>query len=152
MAEKRETQERLQSLRKLLSEGESRTQIDLQNSLQALGFEMNLSTISRDLRKLGAIKTLDTEGITTYKLSDEILTGRTPTGLGEMITDVTENGSLVVITTAPACASVVARIIDQFKNEGEILGTIAGDDTVFVAPSKIQRTKQLRQAILKLIR
>lgn len=134
MAERVDTQGRLQALRKLLVKEEASTQDELRDELEKLDYEVNQSTISRDLRKLGAIKMIDTSGRTVYRLAEDMAVVRAPSGLSTLITDIEHNGSMVVVHTSPGSASLVARQIDQQRAANGILGTIAGDDTVFVCP------------------
>jgi transcriptional regulator of arginine metabolism len=127
------THGRLLALRRLLEKEQASTQDELREELEKLNFEVNQSTISRDLRKIGAVKLLDASGRTVYRLAEEMAAPRAPQGFGELVTDLEHNGQLVVIHTTPGSASLVARVVDQLRGSG-VLGTIAGDDTVFVAP------------------
>lgn len=152
MAERVDTQGRLQALRKLLVKEEASTQDELREELEKLDYEVNQSTISRDLRKLGAIKILDTTGRTVYRLAEEMAPVRAPSGLGVLITDIEHNGSMIVVHTSPGSASLVARQIDQLRGShgggnGGVLGTIAGDDTVFVCPRKAREIDALMKRI-----
>ncbi len=148
MAERVDTQGRLQALRKLLVKEEASTQDELREELEKLDYEVNQSTISRDLRKLGAIKMLDTSGRTVYRLAEEMAPVRAPSGLGALITDIEHNGSMIVVHTSPGSASLVARQIDQLRGtSGGVLGTIAGDDTVFVCPRKAREIEILMKRI-----
>lgn len=141
--------QRLNVLRKLLGEGEISTQEELAQELRRLSFEVTQSTISRDLRRLGAIKALDGNGRTVYRLPGAAPLAPTLTSgsLKELILDIRHNGSLIVIHTTPGSASLIARHLDQTKPQG-ILGTIAGDDAIFVAPESIKRIEETMQAIM----
>jgi transcriptional regulator of arginine metabolism len=139
--------ERLQMIRRLLSAGKNSTQEELRDELESEGFDVNQSTISRDLRKIGAIKTIDPKGRTVYKLSESsgeknLVGGSVP----ELILSIEHNDSIIVISTTPGSASLVARHLDIAKPAG-ILGTIAGDDTIFVAPLKVRNINQTIEAI-----
>ena len=57
-----------------------------------------------------------------------------------------DNGAMIVINTTPGSASLVARHLDSRGGEN-ILGTIAGDDTIFVAPKKLSEIRQTLKAI-----
>lgn len=144
--------ERLQTLRRLLEDEQAGTQDEIRSALEDMDFEVNQSTISRDLKKIGAIKMIDASGRTVYRLAqslaDEQIAHRPPAGLPELVTQVVSNGSLIVINTTPGSASLVARFLDQFRAEG-ILGTIAGDDTVFVAPESTKTIDKLVRKIEK---
>lgn len=139
--------ERLNALRKILESGKNSTQEELRDMLEAKGHDVNQSTISRDLRKIGAIKGTDNKGRTVYRLSE--MSGETTfvnQSIGDLILNITHNDSMIVIQTSPGSASLVARHLDMNK-PANILGTIAGDDTIFVAPSKDHSIKQTITAI-----
>ena len=140
--------DRLHSLRKLLAEGLSSTQEELVDELSQQKFRVTQSTISRDLRKLGAVKALDPAGRTVYRLPDDVSapTMMSSTGMAGLLVNIKHNGSLIVINTTPGSASLVARQLDQTRPEG-ILGTIAGDDTIFVAPVSSRKIEQTIEAI-----
>ncbi len=115
-------------LRELLLHGPARTQKMLVDALAAQGMQATQSSVSRDLRELGAIKTSD-----GYELpqagghADEILS------VAEFLRDVTPAGAnLTVIKTAIGAAQRVALALDR-SAWPEVVGNIGGDDTVFVA-------------------
>ncbi len=130
---------RLSALRKLLEAGEISTQEELVRELKAQKFAVTQSTISRDLSRLNAIKTRDAGGRIVYRLPDDVMIP-TPSGneMRGLLVDIHANESLIVVKTTPGSASLLARLLDQSKPEG-ILGTIAGDDTIFVAPSSVKK-------------
>ena len=139
--------ERLNALRKILESGKNSTQEELRDMLEAKGHNVNQSTISRDLRKIGAIKGTDNKGRTVYRLSDISQESTfVAQSVGDLILNITHNDSMIVIQTSPGSASLVARHLDMNK-PADILGTIAGDDTIFVAPSKDFSIKQTITAI-----
>ncbi|MEM6926394.1 MAG: arginine repressor [Myxococcota bacterium] len=114
----------------LLVEGRYRTQADLARALLEAGHQVDQAAISRELRVLGAIKV---DG--AYRLSS---TGE----FAVHAASVTAGGCLAVLRTAPAWANVMASRIDEAPLDG-VLGTIAGDDTVFVATSGADATDAL---------
>lgn len=139
--------ERFTILRKILESGKNSTQEEIRDMLEAKGHDVNQSTISRDLRKLGAIKGTDQKGRTVYRLSESAPeTSFASQSLGDLIINILNNDSMIVIQTTPGSASLVARHLDMNK-PADILGTIAGDDTIFVAPSKDYSIKQTITAI-----
>ncbi len=151
MADRNDTAARLQALRKLLSREDSSTQDELRSELEKLDFEVNQSTISRDLRKLGAIKVIDPSGMTVYRLVEEVAPLRQPAGLGSLITDIDHNGAMIVVHSTPGSASLAARVIDQNRMTLGILGTIAGDDTVFVCPRSTRDLDGLVRKVERLL-
>jgi transcriptional regulator of arginine metabolism len=141
--------DRLEALRKLLSQGLLSTQEELREKLRTMRFDVTQSTVSRDLRRVGAIKAIDPEGRTVYKLPELVDAPVAPAAsLRELVLDISSNGTLIVIRTTPGSASLVARRLDQARPQG-ILGTIAGDDTIFVAPAAPRASHGLIEAIEK---
>lgn len=132
----------LDALRRILSEKGAGTQEDLRSELGKLGFEVNQSTISRCLRKLGAIKTFSPDGDAFYKLPTDPSPPAVEASIADLVTSINHNESLVVIHTSPGSASLIARHLDHFA-PGRILGTIAGDDTIFVAPVAAKQIKKV---------
>jgi transcriptional regulator of arginine metabolism len=140
---------RLSALRELLSRGNSSTQEELAEALCKRRFDVTQSTISRDLRKISAVKAIDTSGRTVYRLPEENTAEAKvsySTGLRGLMLDIQHNGAMIVIHTTPGSASLVARFLDQTKPNG-ILGTIAGDDTIFVAPASVKKINETITAI-----
>lgn len=122
----------LELLRDLLSKKGAGTQEELRAELEKEGFEVNQSTISRNLRKLGAVKVFSPTGETCYKLPDEDVLPTVESSLSDLVSDIAHNDTMIVIHTSPGSASLIARNLDHFGTD-QILGTIAGDDTIFVA-------------------
>ncbi len=135
---------RLSVVRKLIAQGNIATQEDLREKLEAQGVSINQATLSRDLAKLGARRVSSPEGGTMYELPPA------PTmpslSLETLVIDITSNGNLVVVQTTPGAASAVALLIDAAKQK-DVLGTIAGDDTVFVAPRQAKHADRLAQSL-----
>lgn len=140
--------ERLNALKKILESGKNSTQEELRDMLEAKGHDVNQSTISRDLKKIGALKGTDHKGRTIYRLSESSTetSSFANQSMSDLILNIAHNDSMIVIQTSPGSASLVARRLDMDRPAG-ILGTIAGDDTIFVAPSKEFSMKQTIAAI-----
>jgi transcriptional regulator of arginine metabolism len=126
-----DVKERLARLRTLLEEHGLSTQEELRDKLEKMDFDITQSTVSRDLRKLGAMKSVDAEGRIAYRLPNEL---EPVVPSDSLVREVENNGTLIVIHTAVGCANLVARQLDRDRSD-DILGTIAGDDTIFVAPT-----------------
>ncbi len=109
-------------LPELLATGSHETQADICRALAERGFRVDQAAVSRELRRAGAQKV---DG--AYRIPADARPG---VQVGEL--HVTAGDCLVVIRTAPAYAMVLARAIDAESLPG-VLGTVAGDDTVFVA-------------------
>lgn len=112
-------------LNELIETGNFRTQRELARAVeQRVGRRLNQASISRELHALGARKV---DGV--YRLGPDVDLSAHIHGWSQ-----TAGGCLLVIRTDVAFASVVAQLVDTSGLEGA-LGTIAGDDTVFVAVS-----------------
>ena len=82
-----------------------------------------------------------------YCSQGEIVTSQ----IKSCITDIDHNDYLIVIHTTPGAAQLIARIIDSLGNAEGILGTIAGDDTIFVTPSSDASIEDLTESIRELL-
>ena len=140
------------ALRTLLMGRKASTQEDICSVLEKQGYEINQSKASRLLRKIGAIKVVNSRGQTVYSLPREPAPPSMNTPLRGLILDIVSNETLVVIYTSPGSASMVARVLDYNQITTEILGTIAGDDTIFVAPKSIKDIHKLTEEIKGLLR
>ncbi len=125
------------------------TQEEIKSALQKQGFVVNQVKVSRVLHKIGAIKVNEGEKV-VYRLPTELVSITPNDSLKQLILNITHNESMIIIQTAPGCAQLVARFLDQTKDVG-ILGTVAGDDTIFVAPEKVKQVKNIHQKIYKLL-
>lgn len=145
-----ESLKRLNTLRDLLMLGEMSTQEDLVAELKRQKLTVTQSTISRDLRRLGAIKTVDGSGRTIYRLPDDSIAPvpLASSSLRNLLVDINHNGHMIVIHTSPGSASLVARQLDQ-NLPSDILGTLAGDDTVFVAPAQVKKINETLELIVQ---
>ena len=126
--------------RKLLAElirgGAVASQEELVERLGAAGFAVTQATVSRDLDDLGAVK-LRRGGGMVYALPDQLggrdwSASRLQRVLSEWVENAEGAGPLLVLRTPPASAHIVALALDQAALP-EVAGTIAGDDTLFVA-------------------
>jgi transcriptional regulator of arginine metabolism len=110
------------------------SQEELAERLGAMGFAVTQATISRDLEQLGAVK-VRREGHLSYALPDEARSGPGPrlaAVLRDWVRSVETAGNLVVIKTPPGSAHLVGVALDS-SGLPEIVGTICGDDTSFIA-------------------
>ncbi len=120
-----------------------RSQTELAGLLQADGIAVTQGTLSRDLDELGAMKVRDAAGDLVYALPGEggdrrprvgertAIDARLVRVCEEILVSATSSANLVVLRTPPGAAQYLASAIDH-SARAEILGTIAGDDTVLV--------------------
>jgi len=142
----------LDALRTLLMSRKACTQEDLCSALIKEGYEVNQSSISRLLRKVGSTKVVNARGQVVYSLPREPAPPNLSTPMGNLVLDIMFNESLVVIFTSPGSASMVARLLDYNQTTTEILGSVAGDDTIFVAPKSTKNIHKLYAEVKALLR
>ncbi len=110
------------------------SQEELAERLHALGFAATQATISRDLEQLGAVK-VRRDGHLSYALPEHARKGPGPqlaAVLRDWVRSVDTAANLVVIKTPPGSAHLIGVALDN-SDYPEVVGTICGDDTVFVA-------------------
>jgi transcriptional regulator of arginine metabolism len=100
------------------------------------GVEATQATVSRDLEEIGAVKVRAGGGDSVYAVPDLPKNRVAPEEhlrrvLGDWVVEVTSSANLVVVRTPPGSAHVVASALDR-AGLPEILGTVAGDDTIIV--------------------
>lgn len=137
------------AVQELLRKKSVGTQDEIKSALQKQGFVVNQVKVSRILHKIGAIKINEGDNV-VYRLPTELVSITPNDSLRQLILSIVHNESTIVIQTAPGCAQFVARFLDQKKDIG-ILGTVAGDDTIFVAPEKAKQIGSVHQKISKLL-
>ena len=123
-------------IKEIIDKNKVETQEDLAAALRAEGIEVTQATVSRDIKELMLVKVPDANGQYHYAYPKEhnmLLTpGRLERTFQDSIIGIRVSQCMVVIRTLPGTAQAVAYAVDYMKWE-EDLGTIAGDDTVFVA-------------------
>ncbi|HVE44347.1 MAG TPA: arginine repressor [Gammaproteobacteria bacterium] len=135
------------ALQELLRQKTVKTQEDICVALKKKGFPINQAKVSRLLHRIGAVKMTENEE-TVYCLPAEQMTVSPKDTLKQLILNVSHNETTVVIQTAPASAQLVARLLD-LKQQPAILGTVAGDDTIFIAPVSVKEIKSLFEQIYR---
>ena len=122
--------DRLEALRMIISSQELGSQDELLAALKEEGFQLTQATLSRDLKQLKVAKAASMRGNYVYVLPNDTLYKRvsTPHSVREMMQ---VPGFLSINFSRPGYASSIAYNIDN-NHINEILGTIAGDDTIFI--------------------
>lgn len=137
--------DRRKALRKILVQGGGSTQQGLCEMLKNRGFPTTQSTVSRDLKLLGAERRLTADGGFVYTLE-----APSPNSFpANMVTDVEHNEVTVIVRTRIGRAPAVGIDLDNLRHP-DILGTLAGDDTVLVVPKSITRVPQLAASMREL--
>lgn len=130
--------DRLEAIKLLISSQEIGSQKELLEALEAEGFIVTQATLSRDLKQLKVAKAASMNGRYVYVLPNETMYRRVQKPLPPremMLTpgflSIQFSGNIGVIKTRPGYASSIAYNIDN-SDIPEILGTIAGDDTIMI--------------------
>ena len=128
--------QRQHRITKLLAEHAVTSQAHLVELLATDGITATQATVSRDLEDLGAIKVRVAGGETVYAIPELPTDQRAPADhlrrvFGDWVVEVESSGNLVVLRTPPGSAHVVASALDRSRLP-EVIGTVAGDDTLLV--------------------
>ncbi|WP_307781152.1 arginine repressor [Rhabdothermincola sediminis] len=125
---------------KLIEQHRVRSQAQLVELLAAEGVVATQATVSRDLDELGAIKVRVPGGETAYAIPALPKEQRAPDDhlrrvFGDWVVEVASSGNLVVLRTPPGSAHVVGSALDR-AGLPEVIGTVAGDDTLIVVAAE----------------
>lgn len=127
--------QRQAKIMEIISTANVETQEQLLAALQDAGFTSTQATISRDIKELRIVKELTSFGTYRYTTATrevpEGFAGRLNTIFRECVTNFDYAQNIIVIHTLPGLANAAASALDAM-NMSVVLGTIAGDDTVFV--------------------
>ncbi len=151
------TQQRHEELVRILRSHPIASQAELLRLLRERGFGVTQPTLSRDLRILGI-----TKSVTGYALPSPLDGSPVPSNahkapkdqlepmIRKFVLSVTSCGMLIVLRTPPAAAQSLARAVDE-SALANVAGTLAGDDTVFVAMRSEKAATALTRRISRLI-
>jgi transcriptional regulator of arginine metabolism len=133
----------------LIKAGLIHSQSDLVKQLKKAGFVVTQATASRDLEEIGAVRGRSSSGESVYMISDsdDESISRTMPVPSDLIISVEASGNLAVVRTPPGGAQLLASSLDH-SGISEIIGTIAGDDTVLVVSRKASGGAQLARELL----
>jgi len=147
----------------MLSHTSVHTQDQLRETLLAAGFSVTQATLSRDLDEIGATKVLGPAGESIYAVPADGDPRRTPAPLpdadavarmgrvaAEVVTGIDASLNIVVVHTRPGAAHYLAGAIDR-NGWPQILGTVAGDDTVLLVTSSASSGDEVKDLLLELV-
>ncbi|WP_394131211.1 transcriptional regulator ArgR [Shewanella maritima] len=130
--------ELVKTFKAILKEERFGSQSEIVSALQSEGFaNINQSKVSRMLSKFGAVRTRNAKQEMVYCLPAELGVPTAGSPLKNLVLDVDHNQAMIVVRTSPGAAQLIARLLDSIGKPEGILGTIAGDDTIFISPSNI---------------
>jgi transcriptional regulator of arginine metabolism len=143
---------RQQTILRLVRESSVPTQSGLVRRLAAEGIAVNQSTISRDIKDLGLVKTPRPDGGYGYALPTNVvaLTERSLRILREFVNAVGGSGSMAVIHTDSGNAHPVGEAVDRL-NLDDVVGTVAGDNTLLVVLREGVSWQQFRDELERLL-
>ncbi|MBQ8656912.1 MAG: arginine repressor [Prevotella sp.] len=153
----KEKNSRLEALRMIISSQQLGSQEELLAALQREGFKLTQATLSRDLKQLKVAKAASMSGNYVYVLPNETMYKRvsTPQQVRTMMQEpgflsINFSGNMGVIRTRPGYASSIAWHIDN-SDVPPILGTIAGDDTIFIVIRQGYTDKEVITALSQVV-
>lgn len=149
---------RRSKIRSLLIEEVVTSQDQLRTLLADQGIDVTQATLSRDLEALGAVKGIEADGSVRYLVSDTAQTTRLVPAAGldsiarvinEVLVSAVAAENLAVLRTPPGAAMYLAGTLDR-AGAPQIIGTVAGDDTVLVVTSSAGEAAALCERLLEL--
>jgi transcriptional regulator of arginine metabolism len=151
---------RLMEIEDILQTDVIRNQDDLQRSLRERGFKVTQATLSRDVKQLNIVKIRDSKNRYRYivpertrpeaQIPDAVPEEKPASTLrGKAVIEF--SGNLAVVKTRPGYAMGIASEIDEHA-PAEILGTIAGDDTILVIPREGYDRTQVQEALERFLK
>jgi len=148
MTAQQKQEELVQAFKELLKQEQFGSQGEIVDALKAQGFtNISQSKISRMLSKYGAVRTRNARQEMVYCLPAELGVPTAKSPLRQLVLDIEHNDVMIIIRTSPGAAQLIARLLDSLSKSDGVLGTIAGDDTIFIAPTD---TKMIKETIAKL--
>ena len=147
---------RLDAIKMIISSKEIGSQDELLGELREAGFELTQATLSRDLKHLKVAKAASMNGNYVYVLPNDTMYKRAvDTSLREMmdtqgVKSLEFSGNLAVVKTRPGYASSIAYDIDA-REVFEILGSVAGDDTIMLVLREGYSRSKVKQALSGII-
>ena len=137
----------------LINKYQIETQDELAEYLNEAGFKVTQATVSRDIRDMKLSKMPTGEGHQKYVRfhnDEKHLSGKYVNVLKEGFVSIDMAQNILVVKTVSGMAMAVAAAIDAMKYP-EIVGSIAGDDTIMMAVRTVEDTKSLMNQILQLV-
>jgi len=148
---------RLEALKMLISSKELSNQEEVLQALKVEGFLLTQATLSRDLKQLKVAKAASMNGKYVYVLPNETMYKRIhkPLSPTEMMqtpgfVSINFSGNMAIIKTRPGYASSIAYNIDS-SDIPQIMGTIAGDDTIFIVIKEGTTPEEVKESLNRII-
>lgn len=138
----------IKAFKEILTSEDAGSQGEIVGLLKEQGFDnISQSKISRMLSKFGAVRTRNAKGDMVYCLPPELGMPTAKSPLKQLVLDITHNKVMLIIRTSPGGAQLIARLLDSLSKRDGVLGTIAGDDTIFIAPADVDNIDALQEKV-----
>lgn len=137
----------------IINNKEIETQEELVEELRKIGMDVTQATISRDIKELKLVKVLTKDGKYKYasmSQSDNYLTEKLVNIFSQAVLSIDYVNNMIVVKTLSGSASAAAEAIDTLKLDG-IVGTIAGDNTIFVLARSNEKAEEIVTRFRRLI-
>lgn len=145
---------RQMKIQEIISNYPIHTQEELAEYLRKEGFDVTQATVSRDIKEMGLIKVPTSDDNYQYAIPGAAQPVNSPERLRrrmkETVTTVNDSENLIVIRTIPGNAQALASLIDQ-SNWEEVIGTVAGDDTILLIVKPASEVPVVRERIARLM-
>lgn len=149
---KKNEAELITAFKALLNEQCYGSQSQLADALAEQGFKnMSQAKISRLLSKLGAVKMRNASDQVVYILPDELAIPKSRQAIQSVVVSVKHNNMQIIVKTGIGGAPLISRMLDSMGESAGILGTLAGDDTIFIAPTDVNNIDQTTEDIKRLL-
>ena len=138
----------------IIEKNEIETQEELADALRQRGIQVTQATVSRDIKELRLLKVLTPMGSYKYATADKAengLTDRFIRMLAESVLSVASSANMIVIKTLSGSAAVAAEALDSF-HWPEVLGTIAGDNTIFMVVRTLDEVQTVVDRIQEMMK
>lgn len=138
----------------IIAEQAIETQEELADALRNHGFQVTQATVSRDIKELRLVKALSADGTYRYVASDKNESGlneRLVRMFSETVISISYAYNQIIIKTLSASASIAAETIDSLQWP-EILGTIAGENTILMIVRSVEEVKSVVDRLNTMIR
>ena len=147
-------EERHSKIVELIGKYDIETQEELAEYLNKAGFQVTQATVSRDIKELRLVKVLSAKGGYKYAASDPAVNGladRFARIFADSVLSIASAGNIIVVKTLAASANAAAEAVDSMHMT-EVLGTMAGDNTILVIVHNEQEAVAVAQRLQTMLR
>lgn len=147
--------QRLSKIKEIILKNDIDTQGELALALNSLGFKATQATVSRDIKELGLIKVPTINGKYKYSLATDTeetksISSKILNVFCESVISINYSENIIVVKTLSGSANAAAALIDKL-NVPEIFGCIAGDDTIMVVVSSVEKAPEVADKLRKIV-